>query len=75
MNGRGAYVCAADACIAQAERQKRLERSLRTSSISADVFNELKAAASSMQEPSNEAVVPAGVDEPHQRIMDKENKV
>ncbi len=74
-NGRGAYVCAAEACIAQAERQKRLERSLRASALGADVFIALRQAASSVEPPVDVPATPVIGAEPQNRMMDKENKV
>lgn len=41
MSGRGAYVCASTACVAQARKRKGLERSLKVSSISEALFTEL----------------------------------
>lgn len=41
-NGRGAYVCASEACIAAARKQKRLERSLKTE-VPPEVFEALLA--------------------------------
>jgi predicted RNA-binding protein YlxR (DUF448 family) len=39
-NGRGAYVCASEACIAQAKKQKKLDRSLKAE-VKPEVFEEL----------------------------------
>jgi uncharacterized protein len=39
-NGRGAYVCAGEACIAQARKQKKLDRSLKAE-VKAELFEEL----------------------------------
>lgn len=39
-NGRGAYVCAAAACIELARKQKRLDRSLKAT-VGAEVFDAL----------------------------------
>lgn len=44
-NGRGAYVCASEACIAQAQKQKKLDRSLKTIT-DTSVFEELLSKAS-----------------------------
>lgn len=41
--GRGAYVCAALDCIEKAVKQKRFERSLKSSDVSATLADELKA--------------------------------
>ena len=43
--GRGAYVCARVECIALARKQKKLERSLKTSGLTEELFTELEAAA------------------------------
>jgi len=45
LSGRGAYVCAAPACIALARKQKKLERSLKVSGVPEEVFVELNARA------------------------------
>jgi hypothetical protein len=45
LSGRGAYVCARVACIALARKQKKLERSLKVSSVPEEVFAELNARA------------------------------
>ena len=45
LSGRGAYVCARPSCIALARKQKKLERSLKVSSVPEDVFVELNARA------------------------------
>ena len=39
-NGRGAYVCASEPCIKQAQKQKKLDRSLKTTA-SDEVFQTL----------------------------------
>ena|SRR5258707_1274718 len=39
-NGRGAYVCANEACIAAAKKQKKLDRSLKAE-VKPEVFEEL----------------------------------
>lgn len=39
--GRGAYVCASAQCIAQARKQKKLERSLKVSSVPEELFDAL----------------------------------
>ena len=54
LSGRGAYVCARTSCIALARKQKKLERSLKVSSVPEDVFVELNAQAA--LNPSPEAV-------------------
>lgn len=41
-NGRGAYVCASEPCIALAQKQKKLNRSLKVE-VGADVFDALRA--------------------------------
>ena len=46
--GRGAYVCARPECIALARKQKKLERSLKTSGLTEELFTELEAAAQAM---------------------------
>jgi hypothetical protein len=43
-NGRGAYVCASVVCIAQAQKQKKLDRSLKAV-VPADVFESLRTQA------------------------------
>ena len=43
--GRGAYVCARVECIGLARKQKKLERSLKTSGLTDALFTELEAAA------------------------------
>jgi len=45
LSGRGAYVCARTSCILLARKQKKLERSLKVSSVPEDVFVELNAQA------------------------------
>ncbi len=45
ISGRGAYVCARVTCIALARKQKKLERSLKVSSVPEEVFDELNARA------------------------------
>jgi predicted RNA-binding protein YlxR (DUF448 family) len=45
LSGRGAYVCAQPECIALARKQKRLERSLKVSALSDELFTELNARA------------------------------
>jgi predicted RNA-binding protein YlxR (DUF448 family) len=45
LSGRGAYVCARQACIALARKQKKLERSLKVSGIPEELFLELEARA------------------------------
>ncbi len=47
LSGRGAYVCAAETCIALAQKQKRFERALAVSasSIESDLFEKLITAA------------------------------
>jgi predicted RNA-binding protein YlxR (DUF448 family) len=47
-SGRGAYVCASMTCIALAEKQRRLARSLQAE-ISTKVFEELRARAAQEQ--------------------------
>jgi uncharacterized protein len=54
LSGRGAYVCARTSCIALARKQKKLERSLKVSSVPEDVFVELNAQAA--LNPSPESV-------------------
>ena len=44
MNGRGAYLCPTEACVAQALKQKKLERSLKTP-IPETVTDDLRALA------------------------------
>jgi hypothetical protein len=44
-SGRGAYVCASEACIAAARKQKRLDRSLKAE-VPPEVFEALLALAS-----------------------------
>ena len=43
-SGRGAYVCAAEQCIALAQKQKKLDRSLKAT-VSAQVYADLVAEA------------------------------
>lgn len=50
-SGRGAYVCASAVCIALAEKQRRLARSLKAE-ISPIVFEELRARAAENDAPS-----------------------
>jgi predicted RNA-binding protein YlxR (DUF448 family) len=50
-SGRGAYVCASAACIALAEKQRRLARSLKVE-ISPTVFEALRACAAEDEPPS-----------------------
>lgn len=45
LSGRGAYVCANLRCITQARKQRKLERSLKVSAISDELFEELNARA------------------------------
>ena len=45
ISGRGAYVCAQASCILLARKQKKLERSLKVSSVPESVFAELNARA------------------------------
>ena len=49
-NGRGAYVCAAAACVAQARKQRKLERSLGTD-VPPDVYERLEALVEVAQSP------------------------
>ena len=58
LTGRGAYVCARPACIMQARKQKKLERSLKISTVPPDVFEELNAQAALIlaQEPTQEPI-------------------
>jgi predicted RNA-binding protein YlxR (DUF448 family) len=46
-NGRGAYVCASEVCIALAQKQKKLDRSLKAV-CEPTVFDELQAQAAAM---------------------------
>ncbi len=39
LNGRGAYLCTTAQCITVAEKQKRLERSLKSAPITKEFFN------------------------------------
>lgn len=55
-NGRGAYVCASETCIALARKQKKLDRSLKAG-VEAEVFETLLAQASQQKPP--EPAVPA----------------
>jgi predicted RNA-binding protein YlxR (DUF448 family) len=41
--GRGAYVCASAQCIAQARKQKKLERALKVSGVPEELFDALSA--------------------------------
>ena len=75
INGRGAYVCPANECITQAQRQKRLERSLRASTVSADVFEALLAVAAASGVTDLVPPMQMNAVVPQQRITDKENKV
>lgn len=54
ISGRGAYVCATLPCIAQARKQRKLERSLKVSEIDEALFEELnaRAAIAAAAEPS-----------------------
>ena len=52
--GRGAYVCADLACIAQSRKQKRLERSLKVPTISEAVFEKLISHIQDLQIPKEE---------------------
>lgn len=45
ISGRGAYICARAECVAQAQKRKSLERSLKVSGIPAAFFEELNAQA------------------------------
>ena len=45
LSGRGAYLCARTSCIALARKQKKLERSLKVSSVPETLFDELNAQA------------------------------
>ena len=58
LTGRGAYVCARAACITLARKQKKLERSLKISTVPPDVFDELNAQAALIltQEPTQEPI-------------------
>ena len=49
--GRGAYVCARPECIALARKQKKLERSLKASGLTEELFTELEAAARALAPP------------------------
>lgn len=55
LSGRGAYICASASCIALARKQKRLERSLKVSGVSEELFNALSAQAASLQAESDSA--------------------
>jgi predicted RNA-binding protein YlxR (DUF448 family) len=61
LSGRGAYICASASCIALARKQKRLERSLKVSSVPEELFNALSAQTASLQAGSGPAAVAAGV--------------
>ena len=50
LSGRGAYVCARPACIDQARKQKRLERSLKITVVPEALFTELSAHAGDRNE-------------------------
>jgi predicted RNA-binding protein YlxR (DUF448 family) len=41
LSGRGAYVCAAEKCIALARKQRKLERSLKVDRVPEELFLEL----------------------------------
>ncbi|GAB4468158.1 MAG: hypothetical protein OHK0029_40390 [Armatimonadaceae bacterium] len=56
-SGRGAYVCATPACVAQALKQKKLERSLQVA-IPETVADELRRAAESVVEMTADAARP-----------------
>ena len=43
-NGRGAYVCASEKCIALSQKQRKLNRSLKVE-VGAEVFDSLRAQA------------------------------
>lgn len=47
--GRGAYVCAKAACIIQARKQKKLERSLKVSEVPETLFAALNARAAELE--------------------------
>ena len=49
-NGRGAYVCASETCISLAQKQKKLDRSLKASA-DPSVFEDLRANAASPAQP------------------------
>ena len=46
ISGRGAYICARSECIALAKKQKKLERSLKVSNLTEELFTSLNEASS-----------------------------
>jgi predicted RNA-binding protein YlxR (DUF448 family) len=54
LSGRGAYVCARMECIALAKKQKRLERSLKVTGVTAELFDTLQACAAEQTAPGEE---------------------
>ena len=55
LNGRGAYVCASTKCIALCRKQKKLERSLKVSSVPETLFETLLANISDQSEPASQS--------------------
>lgn len=51
LNGRGAYVCANVKCIALCRKQKKLERSLKVSSVPETLYETLIAKITELNEP------------------------
>ena len=50
LSGRGAYVCARVECIALAQKQKKLERSLKVGSVPEELFDVLRVRAEESSE-------------------------
>lgn len=61
LSGRGAYICASASCIALARKQKRLERSLKVSSVPEELFNALSVQTASLQSGSGPAATAAAL--------------
>ena len=62
-NGRGAYICASDACIDKALKQKRFERSLSVGAVAPALAEALKSLVEKATEKTGAAVQPTGATE------------
>ncbi len=61
LSGRGAYVCANANCIALAQRQKKLERSLKVGALPEALFIELNARAAAVMGVGDTHAITAGI--------------
>lgn len=62
LSGRGAYICAREACIALARKQKKLERSLKVSGLTEVLFQELSACATAQPTEQSQSLSPVGTE-------------